>query len=188
GTPFGHPPGRFRPAASAFSPLPPAAGLDGLARHTHNRSERFRTAGFVFRAEHDYWVCPEDQMLWPHSYDTEQRIVRYRATPHICNACPSKHRCTTSELGREIVRPIDPWPHSEAGRFHRVVALVLVALAGLLTIIELIRWHDPAEVSVLAGAAALTALTGWWLTGHLRATPANFPQPSPAHSLRFTAR
>ena len=32
----------------------------------------------------------------------------------------------------------------------------------------------------LAGTAlAATAVTGWWLTGHLRATPAGFPGPFP---------
>ncbi|WP_051581767.1 hypothetical protein [Pseudonocardia acaciae] len=165
--------------------LAASAGLDALARHAHHRSERYRTAGFTYHAEHDHWVCPEDQMLWPHSYDDERRLVRYRAKPHICNACPTKHRCTTSHLGREVVRPLDPWPHSEAGRFHRVVALALVALAGLLTAVELVRWHESADLIPLAASAALTAVTAWWLTGHLRATPANFPAPSPSTGLRL---
>lgn len=42
---------------------------------------------------------------------------------HVCNACPSKHRCTDSDRGREIVRPLDPWPHSEAGRLHRATGI-----------------------------------------------------------------
>ncbi len=175
-------------AGYALFLLAAAVGLDGLARHTHHRSERFRTAGFTYRSEHDHWVCPENQVLWPHEYDAEQRLVRYRAKPHICNACPAKHRCTTSDLGREIVRPLDPWPHSEAGRFHRVVALVLVVLASLITLVEVLRHHGAADVALLAGVAAVVGAAAWWLTGHLRASPANFPAPTAAQGLRFAAR
>ena len=46
-------------------------------------------------------------------------------------AARARRRCTDSDRGREIVRPLDPWPHSEAGRFHRGLALMLVALALL---------------------------------------------------------
>lgn len=165
-----------------------AAGLDALARHIHHRSERFRTSGFTYRAEHDHWVCPQDQALWPHEYDAELRLIRYRAKPQVCNACPAKHRCTTSDLGREIVRPLDPWPHSEAGRFHRVLALALVVLAGLLTTVEAIRHHDAAELALLGGVAAVIGAAAWWLTGHLRATPADFPAPTAAQGLRFATR
>ncbi len=165
-----------------------AAGLDVLARHTHHRSERFRTAGFTYRREHDHWVCPEDQTLWPFEYDAELRLVRYRAKPQVCNACPTKHRCTTSDLGREIVRSLDPWPHSETARFHRVMALLLVILAGLITAVEVFRHHSPADLTLLAGAVALVGAAGWWLTGHLRASLADSPPPTPAHGLRFTTR
>ena len=35
-----------------------AAALDRLARHSHARSDRYRTAGFRYHPEHDAWVCP----------------------------------------------------------------------------------------------------------------------------------
>jgi hypothetical protein len=126
----------------------------------------------------------------PHEYDAEQRLVRYRATPHICNACPTKHRCTTSDLGREIVRPLGRWPHSEAGRFHRVVALVLVILASLITVVEVFRHYGTADVALLAGVATVIGAAAWWLTGHLRASPADFPTPTAtaAQGLRLTTR
>ena len=50
--------------------------------------------------------------------------MRYRAKPSVCNTCPVKSTCTTSDHGREISREIDPWPHSEAGQFHRGIACV----------------------------------------------------------------
>ena len=44
-----------------------AAGvLEWLSAHTHRRSLRYRTAGFEFHDDHDVWVCPEGEHLWPH--------------------------------------------------------------------------------------------------------------------------
>ena len=98
-------------------------------RGAHRRSLRFRTAGFTYDEAQDHWECPEGEHLWPHEFDHERRLVRYRAKAHICNGCPRKAACTDSDRGREIVRPSDPWPHSEAGRFHRAISLLMVALA-----------------------------------------------------------
>ncbi|MDQ5833463.1 MAG: hypothetical protein M3550_10480 [Actinomycetota bacterium] len=135
-----------------------AAAIEWLSAHTHRRSLRYRTAGFAYDATHDHWQCPEGQHLWPHEFDSDRRLVRYKAKAHICNGCPRKDACTDSDTGREIVRPLDPWPHSEAGRFHRGLSLLLVALA-------------------------VAAVVGRWLLGDLRAHPANFPSPSAAHGL-----
>jgi hypothetical protein len=93
--------------------------LEWLSAHTHRRSLRYRTAGFEHSGQHDAWVCPEGEHLWLHEHDHERRAIRYRAKARVCNACPVKERCTDSDEGREIVQPMDPWPHSEAGRFHR---------------------------------------------------------------------
>ena len=102
-----------------------------MSAHTHRRSLRYRTAGFTYHADLDHWECPQGERLWPHEYDHQRRLVRYRAKAHACNVCPLKERCTDSDRGREIVRPLDPWPHSEAGRFHRVIALLMVTLGAL---------------------------------------------------------
>jgi len=56
------------------------------------------------------------------------------------------------------VRPLDPWPHSEAGRFHRVICLALVGLALLVCVVALARHHDPAEIALLAATGGLAAL------------------------------
>ena len=119
-----------------------AAGvLEWLSVHTHRRSLRYRTAGFEYDAEHDHWRCPEGQYLWPDEVDHERRLLRYRAKAHICNGCALKDACTDSDQGREIVRPLDPWPHSEAGRFHRAVSLVLVGVALLVLVAGAVRNH-----------------------------------------------
>ena len=73
----------------------------------------------------DAWICPEDQLLVRSEVDHERRLVRYRGRPQICNYCPAKAECTDSDEGREVVRAMDPWPHSEAGRFHRGISLAV---------------------------------------------------------------
>ena len=160
-----------------------ALALEWLSAHTHRRTLRYRTAGFAYDADHDSWLCPEGELLWPHELDRERRLVRYRARAQVCNACPRKQACTDSEHGREIVRPLDPWPHSEAGRFHRVIALLMVSLAVLVLVIGVARHHAPAEAGLLLGLLALAAFTGRWLLRDLRVHPSNFP----THGLGFGA-
>jgi hypothetical protein len=162
-----------------------AFALEWLSAHTHRRSLRYRTAGFTYDDTHDHWVCPEGAHLWPHEFDQERRLVRYRAKAHICNGCPRKADCTDSERGREIVRPLDPWPHSEAGRFHRVIALLMVALSVLILLAEGARHHAPEEAAVLLGVLLAAAAAARWLARDLRAHPANFPAATPSHGLRM---
>jgi len=167
-------------AAYAAALITGAFALEWLSAHTHRRSLRYRTAGFAYDDTHDHWVCPEGQHLWPHEFDHERRLVRYRAKAHVCNGCPRKAECTDSDRGREVVRPLDPWPHSEAGRFHRVISLVLVGLAVLVVLVAGARHHAAPEAAVLLGVLAGAALAARWLVRDLRAHPANFP----AHGLR----
>jgi hypothetical protein len=158
-------------AAAAFA-------LEWLSAHTHRRALRFRTAGFDYVETHDYWLCPEGEQLWPHEFDRERRLVRYRARSHVCNACPAKGRCTDSAHGREIVQSLDPWPHSEAGRFHRGIALMLVVLAALVLGVELVRNHSANDAAVLIVALGPVGLAAHWLLRDLRRHPASFPAPT----------
>jgi hypothetical protein len=152
--------------------------LEWLSAHTHRRALRFRTAGFTYNKTHDHWICPEGEQLWPHAVDQEQRLIRYRARAHVCNACEVKHRCTDSDHGREVIRPLDPWPHSEAGRFHRVIALLMVVVGVLILLVEIVRHHSPAEAALLLGLGLPVVLGARWLLRDLRVHPANFPSPT----------
>jgi hypothetical protein len=160
--------------------------LEWLSAHTHRRALRYRTAGFAYDDTHDHWTCPEGEHLWPHEFDHERRLVRYRAKAHICNGCPVKAACTDSDSGREVVRPLDPWPHSEAGRFHRVLCVMLVVLAALITGVALARNHGPADSAALVSLLVLCGLLGRFLLRDLRRHPANFPEPAPSHGLGLT--
>jgi len=160
--------------------------LDRLARHSSARADHYRTAGFHYHPQHDAWVCPQDQMLWPTGYDERQQLMRYRAKASVCNACPVKTACTSSPHGREVTRPTQPWPHSEAARFHRGLVLVLIALAALLLTVTALRHHHPGDLLVLAGPLVVCAILAQRFTEHFRRTPTGFPAATPATGLRVT--
>ena len=165
--------------------LAAAITIEWLSAHTHRRSLRYRTAGFTYHEQEDHWECPEGQHLWPHEFDRDRRLVRYRAKAHICNGCPLKGACTDSDDGREIVRPLDPWPHSEAGRFHRGLSLMLVALALLVIVVGAARNHAAADAGSLLFLLAAALGTGRWLLRDFREHPSGFPEHTAAHGLRL---
>lgn len=152
-----------------------AWGFDVMARRVSQHAARWRTGEFVYHADHDAWVCPQDQWMWPTSFDPENRVMRYRASPAVCNSCPVKSSCTTSDHGREISREIDRWPHSEAGRFHRGIACFVAALGVVMPLGMLIGSHSVSDVLVLGAAAAIVVLLGLPLARHLWNTPSNAP-------------
>lgn len=151
--------------------LATAFGLDALARHSHRRADEYGTGGFRFHARIDAWECPQGEYLHVEARDEERRLLRYRARPLVCNACPAKAECTDSDEGREIVRSLDDWPRSQAGRFHRVVSLSLVALAGLIASVVLVRHHEPSEALLLGGVLLGAVLAARSLAAELRAAP-----------------
>ncbi|BDB41098.1 MULTISPECIES: hypothetical protein [Mycobacterium] len=153
--------------------------FDAMARHASARAAAWRTGQFRYRPDHDAWVCPQDHWLWPSSFDPKHRVMRYRALPVVCNSCPVKSTCTTSDHGREISREIDPWPHSEAGRFHRGIACAVAAFGIVLPSAMLFADHSVADVLVLAGTILVVGLLGLPLARHLWHTPANAPDYLP---------
>ena len=162
-----------------------AAALDAMAQHTQRRTERFRTAGFRYLPQHDAWTCSQDAMLWPMEYDKEHHLVRYRAKASVCNSCHAKPGCTSADNGREVTRALAPWPHSEAGRFHRGMSMVLVGCAAALLLVAAARHLEPSTL-VLAVPMLFTILLGIRYSAHFRAAPANFPAPTPATGLRVS--
>jgi hypothetical protein len=160
--------------AYALFLLAAAVGLDRLAQHSHRRSERYRTAGFEFRRDLDVWECPEGEFLRRIDTDHVRRLVRYRARAAVCNACPAKAECTDSDHGRELVHSLDPWPHSEAGRFHRGICVVLAVLAALLAAVGLARSSGAAEVLALATTLAMSIALASRLLASFRRTPSGF--------------
>ena len=86
-----------------------ADGLVPLPRRTTTRGCAHRTSG-----------CGPPRMT------RSSRVCATGGNPRV-QQLPGEDACTTSPHGREVSREIDPWPYSEAGRFHRGIAC-LVAL------------------------------------------------------------
>jgi hypothetical protein len=152
-----------------------AIGLDHLARHTHNRSGRFRTQGFRYIEQLDVWECPEGEHLKPLAIDHRSRVARYRARAEVCNSCPAKDGCTDSDQGREVVRRLDPWPHSEAGRFHRGISVALLSLAALISGAMMLRNPSAPDWALLGSVLALSVLLSARMASAFRATRSGFP-------------
>ncbi|MDO5678483.1 MAG: hypothetical protein Q4G35_13390 [Propionibacteriaceae bacterium] len=150
-----------------------AYGIDQFARRANHRMMEDRSGGFVYHKSHDAWLCPEDQWLFPRSFDPENRVMRYRGLPLVCNSCPVKDSCTESDDGREMRRHVDPWPASESARFHRGIACAVTVLAFLwpaLTTFVVEHWTS--QVLVI-GVAVLILMGSVPLWLFLRRTPAD---------------
>jgi hypothetical protein len=151
--------------------------LDALARHSHRRSELYRTAGFTYHKQADAWDCPEGERLHRVGTDLEARLARYRARAPVCNACPRKNDCTDSDRGREVSRALDPWPHSEAGHFHRGIAVAMVGFGMLVICAGVALHHDASDLAVLVSALLLSSALGLYLLADFRSAPPGFPWP-----------
>lgn len=169
-------------AGYALALVAVAWGFDMMARRASMRAARWRTGLFTYHADHDAWQCPQDQWLWPTSFDPQSRVMRYRAKPSVCNSCPVKSTCTTSDHGREISRDIDPWPYSEAGQFHRGIACAIAGLALVMVLAMMLAEHNAADIVVLLVTAMVVVAAGLPLARHLWASPANAPDHLPHRS------
>jgi hypothetical protein len=163
-----------------------AYAIDALARRAASHAEGGAFGGFTYHETHDAWQCPEDQWLWPQSFDPDNRVMRYRGSPTICNACPVKDTCTTSISGREVQRAVDSWPASEAARFHRGIACFVVLLGLVWPAATAATGPGGTGLVVLAVAAALALLLSLPLWSHLRRSPMILPEGMASRTLDET--
>lgn len=163
-----------------------AYGIDGLARRAASAAEGGATGGFTYHEDHDAWQCPEDQWLWPRSFDPDNRVMRYRGSPTICNACPVKSTCTSSMSGREMLRAVDSWPASEAARFHRGIACAVVILGLVWPLAMVAASPGRTGLLVLVAAMVVAVLASLPLWSHLRRSRLFLPAGMAQRSLDET--
>ncbi len=153
-----------------------AVAFDRLGARSALRSAAWRTGNFVYHSDADAWKCHEDQWLWPAAFDPEKRVIRYAGQHAICGRCPAKSECSPTPGPRELTRQVDPWPHSEAGRFHRGVSLAIATVALMMVLVMLLFGAtDTADVVLLLAALALVLAVTIPLARHLWNTPDGFP-------------
>lgn len=164
-------PAAWLSAVYAVALLLIAYGIDLLAKRAHVANDDQQTRGFVYHDDHDAWQCPEDQWLWPQSFDPENRVMRYRGSPAVCNSCPVKDSCTSSDDGRELGQTVDAWPSSESARFHRGIACAVTVLAVSWPVVASFTVEHWAGQVMLLATALVIAIAGLPLWSHLRRTP-----------------
>jgi transposase len=79
----------------AYLPLPAAS-----------RTPFFGRDAFTYEAEADQYRCPAQHRLPRQGIKATEGVIVYRADPAVCNACPCKAQCTTSEQGRMVHRSL----------------------------------------------------------------------------------
>jgi Transposase DDE domain len=62
---------------------------------------------FRYDPEKDLYVCPANERLHRRARTSGNRGTQYRAKAEACNACELKAKCTTSECGRMLYRPLE---------------------------------------------------------------------------------
>lgn len=148
--------------------------LEFLARHSHQRSQTYAHAGFVFFRDRDLWECPAGRQLTRADADYRRNVVYYRAPAAACNSCDLKNNCTDSQEGRLLIHHPDSWIESELRRFHRGISLVLLFLAVLILLVEALRFSAPNDLLALGTLLVPAAVAITKLCASLRADP---PRP-----------
>jgi len=69
-----------------------------------HRSDYYGQDDFVFEPERDEYRCPQGRSLRRYAVKRTEGVVAYRGEAVICNACPVKTQCTTSDYGRKVQR------------------------------------------------------------------------------------
>jgi len=148
--------------------------VDRLGMWSAHRAARWRTGNFLFHEDQDAWKCHQDQWLWPASFDPDKRVIRYQGQHAVCGRCPVKADCSPTPGPRELTRQLDPWPHSEAGRFHRGISLCVGIVAAFLPAAMLVGARAVIDVIVLVTTLFVTVAATVPLARHLWDTPSNF--------------
>lgn len=163
----------------AFVLLLVAWGFDRMGQRSAEKAAQWRTGNFIYHSDQDAWKCHQDEWLYPASFDPDKRVIRYAGQHAICGRCPIKDECSPSPGPRELTRAIDPWPHSESGRFHRGISLCIVVIGVFLPAAMLLGAHDAADVVILVSTVVVALVVATALARALVRTPANFPQSVP---------
>jgi Transposase DDE domain len=71
-----------------------------------HRTALFGRDKFTYDPERDQYCCSQGHLLPLARSKRTEGVVVYRGDPAICNVCPVKAECTTSDRGRAIQRSI----------------------------------------------------------------------------------
>ena len=75
-----------------------------IVKSQEHMTSYYGPAQFTYDAVLDLYRCPQGQSLRPFRREQKAEKVEYRADPALCNACPVKAQCTSSDHGRQLHR------------------------------------------------------------------------------------
>jgi hypothetical protein len=162
--------------------------LELLARAHFHRARRYAHAGFTFDSELDRYECPQGELLTLHTFDDRDKLAIYKAPASSCNECALKAFCTPHDEGRRVYRSLAEFHETDVGRFHRLLSLLILAVALAFSAGGLLAWwNKPGEwLLVIASCVSIALLwldardsregprghatadgapEEWWLTG-----------------------
>ena len=86
------------------------------------RTEFFGQRDFCYDRERDHYICPNGAELHLLPSGWTDQFKQYRAKASVCNACPLKSQCTTSNTGRKLSRHVAEEALERVRAFHQTAA------------------------------------------------------------------
>jgi transposase len=86
------------------------------------RSEFFGQRDFHYDEPRDLYICPNGAELHVLPSGCTEQFQQYRAKASVCNSCPLKPQCTTSNTGRRISRHVSEEAFERVRVFHQTDA------------------------------------------------------------------
>ncbi len=86
------------------------------------RSEFFGQRNFHYEALRDVYICPNGAELHVFPSGGNEQFQQYRAKASVCNSCPLKPHCTTSNTGRRLSRHVAEDAFERVRAFHQTSA------------------------------------------------------------------
>jgi hypothetical protein len=135
--------------------------LEVLARAHFHRAQRYAHNGFAYDTVLDRYECPQGELLTLHTFDDRNKLAIYKAPASSCNECVLKAFCTPHDEGRNVYRSLAEFHETDVGRFHRLLSLLIRAVALAFSAGGLLAWwHAPGGwLLVIASCISMVLLS-----------------------------
>ena len=135
--------------------------LEFLARVHFHRAQRYAHNGFAYDTELDRYECPQGELLTLHTFDDRNKLAIYKAPASSCNACVLKSFCTPHDEGRHVYRSLAEFHETDVGRFHRLLSLIILAVALTFSVGGVLAWWNRPGEWLLVIAAGISLVLLW---------------------------
>lgn len=127
---------------------------EALAKAHFRTGQRRAEQGFEYVGPRDEYQCLGGASLQLESVHAAEKMAIYRAPVEHCGGCRLKPACAPLEESRRIYRSLATWAETDIGRFHKWLAVLMFAAAGLLSLAGMWHWFGRPGTGYLALAAA----------------------------------